>query len=61
MLSRGQQVVVLCNVSAQRRDQNWSSPEVHVWRVVNGQAMEFREYQGINRPRTNSGRGSGFK
>jgi uncharacterized protein len=46
MLSRGQQVVVLCNVSAQRHDQNWSSPEVHVWRVVNGQAMEFREYQG---------------
>jgi uncharacterized protein len=46
MLPDGEQVVVLCTVSAQRHGQKWSSPEVHVWRVVNGQAVEFREYQG---------------
>ena len=45
--SQGEQlVVVLCTVSAQRHGQHWSSPEVHVWRVVNGRAVEFREYQG---------------
>ena len=46
VLAGGQQVVVLCTVSAQRHGRSWSSPEVHVWRVVNGQAVEFREYQG---------------
>jgi uncharacterized protein len=46
MLAGGDRVVVLCTVSAQRRGQEWSSPEVHVWRVLNGQAVEFREYQG---------------
>ena len=46
VLASGQRVVVLCTVSAQRHGRSWSSPEVHVWRVVNGQAVEFREYQG---------------
>ena len=46
MLAGEQLVVVLCTVSAQRHGQHWSSPEVHVWRVVNGRAVEFREYQG---------------
>ena len=46
VLAGEQLVVVLCTVSAQRRGQHWSSPEVHVWRVVNGRAVEFREYQG---------------
>ena len=46
VLANGQLVVVLCTASAQRLGQHWSSPEVHVWRVVNGRAVEFREYQG---------------
>jgi ketosteroid isomerase-like protein len=46
MLAGGDRVVVLCTVSAQRPGQEWSSPEVHVWRVSNGRAVEFREYQG---------------
>src|SRR5262249_29832688 len=35
VLVSGQTVVVLCTVSAQRGGRSWSSPEVHVWRVVN--------------------------
>jgi ketosteroid isomerase-like protein len=46
MLASEQHVVVLCTVSAQRQSQLWTAPEVHVWRVVNGIAIEFREYQG---------------
>ena len=46
MLASKQRVVVLCTVSARRHGQDWSTPEVHVWRVMNGQAVEFREYQG---------------
>lgn len=46
VLASGQRVFVLCTVSGQRHGRSWSSPEVHVWRVVNGQAVEFREYQG---------------
>ena len=46
MLAGEQRVVVLCTVSAQRHGQHWSTPEVHVWRVMNGHAVEFREYQG---------------
>jgi len=46
MLAGTHRVVVLCTVSAQRHGQYWSTPEVHVWRVANGQAVEFREYQG---------------
>jgi ketosteroid isomerase-like protein len=46
MLAGDQRVVVLCTVSAERNGQQWSSPEVHVWRVASGVAVEFREYQG---------------
>src|ERR1700751_4879539 len=34
VLADGQLIVVLCTVSAQRHGQQWSSPEVHVWRVA---------------------------
>ena len=40
------QVVVLCTVAAERLGQSWSSPEVHVWRVADGHAVDFREFQG---------------
>jgi hypothetical protein len=33
-------------VSAERNVQSWSSPEVHVWRVQDGRAVAFREFQG---------------
>jgi hypothetical protein len=46
MLANAQCVVALCTVSAQRHGQAWSTPEVHVWRVANGRAVDFREYQG---------------
>jgi ketosteroid isomerase-like protein len=46
MLASPQHVVVLCDVSAQRHGKHWSASEVHVWRVTNGQAVEFREFQG---------------
>ena len=39
-------VVVLCTVSAERHGQSWSSPEVHVWRVTGGRAVDFCEFQG---------------
>jgi hypothetical protein len=42
----GDHVVALTTVSAERYGQAWSSPEVHVWRVVDGRAVEFVEYQG---------------
>src|SRR5690349_17511239 len=45
-LADGERVVVLCTVSAQRRGRFWSSPEVQVWRVIDGRAVEFREFQG---------------
>jgi uncharacterized protein len=46
VLASGERVVVLCTVSAKRHGRPWSSPEVHVWRVANGRAVEFREFQG---------------
>src|ERR1700746_1480971 len=46
ILADGERVVVLCTVSAERLGRHWSSPEVQVWRVVDGQAVEFREFQG---------------
>ena len=39
-------VVVLATVNAQRSGVSASFPEVHVWRMKNGKAIEFREYQG---------------
>ena len=46
MLAGNERVVVLCTVLAQRHGQHLSAPEVHVWRVADGRAVEFREYQG---------------
>ena len=46
ILADGERVVVLTTVSAERNGHSWSSPEVHVWRVVDGKAVEFREFQG---------------
>jgi ketosteroid isomerase-like protein len=46
ILAHGERVVALTTVSAERNGRRWSSPEVHVWQVVNGKAVEFREFQG---------------
>jgi uncharacterized protein len=46
LLADGERVVALTTVSAERNGRSWSSPEVHVWRLNNGQAIDFREYQG---------------
>jgi ketosteroid isomerase-like protein len=46
ILADGERVVALTTVSAERNGRRWSSPEVHVWRVVDGKALEFCEYQG---------------
>jgi len=42
----GERVFVLSTVSAERNGRFWSSPEIHMWRVVEGRATEFREFQG---------------
>jgi ketosteroid isomerase-like protein len=39
-------VVALTTINAQRNGVKASFPEVHVWRLKNGKAIEFREYQG---------------
>jgi ketosteroid isomerase-like protein len=46
VLAGGDLVVALVNVNAQRNGISASFPEVHVWRVKDGKATEFREYQG---------------
>ena len=46
ILAAGERVVVVCTVSAERHGQSWSSPEVHVWRVTGGRAVDFCEFQG---------------
>ena len=46
ILADGERVVVLSTVSAERKGQSWSSSEVHVWRVLDGKATEFQEFQG---------------
>jgi len=46
ILARGDTVVVLCTVSAERQGQSWSSDEVHVWRMAGARALDFREFQG---------------
>ncbi len=45
ILCDGDRVVVFATVSADRHGQSWSSPEIHAWRVVEGKAVEFREFQ----------------
>jgi ketosteroid isomerase-like protein len=44
-LADGERVIALCTVSAERHGVAWSSPEVHVWRVIAGRAAEFVEFQ----------------
>jgi uncharacterized protein len=39
-------VFVLCRVSATRSGQRAEFLEVHVWRIADGRAIEFREFQG---------------
>ena len=39
-------VFVLCTVSADRAGQHAEFLEVHLWRMVNGHPVEFREFQG---------------
>jgi ketosteroid isomerase-like protein len=46
VLAEGDLVVVLATVKAQRNGVSESFPEVHVWRMRGGKAIEFREYQG---------------
>jgi hypothetical protein len=46
VLADGDLVVVLTTVNAQRNGVAGSFPEVHVWRLKNGKATQFREYQG---------------
>lgn len=46
IIADGERVVALATVSAQRKGQSWSSPEIHVWRVLDGKAATFREFQG---------------
>ena len=46
ILADGDLVVALVTVNARREGISESFPEVHVWRMKNGKAIEFREYQG---------------
>ena len=46
VLAEDDLVVVLATVNAQRNGSSASFPEVHVWRMKGGKAIEFREYQG---------------
>ena len=46
ILADGDLVVALVTVNAQRKGVSESFPEVHVWRMKNGKATAFREYQG---------------
>jgi ketosteroid isomerase-like protein len=46
IVAKGERAIALTTVSAERNGRRWSSPEVHVWRVVDGRAVEFCEYQG---------------
>ena len=46
VLAEGDLVVVLATVNAKRNGVSQSFPEVHVWQMRDGKAVEFREYQG---------------
>jgi ketosteroid isomerase-like protein len=46
ILCEDERAVILCTVSAERNGQSWSSPEIQVWRVVDGKAVEFQEFAG---------------
>jgi hypothetical protein len=44
-LADGNLVVALVSVNAHRNPVSASFPEVHVWKMKNGKAIEFCEYQ----------------
>jgi ketosteroid isomerase-like protein len=46
VLTDGDLVVVLTTVNAHRNSVSAAFPEAHVWRLKNGNATEFLEYQG---------------
>src|SRR5215471_15156940 len=46
VLEEGDLVVTLVTAHAKRAGVAASFPEVHVWRMKNGKAADFREYQG---------------
>ena len=46
VLAEDDVVVVLTTVNAKRNEISASFSEVHVWRMKDGKAIEFREYQG---------------
>jgi uncharacterized protein len=46
VLGEGDLVVALVTVNAERNGHSASFPEIHVWRMKNGKAADFREYQG---------------
>jgi len=46
VLAEDDLVVGLVTVNAQRNGLAASFPEIHVWRMKDGKATEFREYQG---------------
>ena len=46
VLAEGDLVVALVTVNAERNGLSASFPEIHVWRMKNGKATDFREYQG---------------
>jgi ketosteroid isomerase-like protein len=46
ILADRERIIALTTVSAERNGRSWSSPEVHVWRVQDGRAITFREFQG---------------
>jgi ketosteroid isomerase-like protein len=49
VLVEGDLFVVLVTVNAERNGLSASFPEIHVWRMKDGKATEFREYQGDER------------
>jgi ketosteroid isomerase-like protein len=46
VLAEDDLVVVLATVNARRNETSASFPEAHIWRMKDGKAVEFREYQG---------------
>ena len=46
VLAEGDLVVALVTVKAERNGRPGTFPEVHVWRLTNGKAADFREFQG---------------
>jgi ketosteroid isomerase-like protein len=46
VLAENDLVVALVTVNGERNGLSASFPEIHVWRMKNGKATDFREYQG---------------